>query len=135
MTGSQETVVVGYDGSDAARRALGRAAGLAGDRGRVLVVHVTPSVYPGPYEVPDPDEETRSDVLLEEARELLSRRGVKAETRSPVGDAADHLVALAEETEADTILVGRRRGKLTHLLGSVSSKVVERAPCDVLVVR
>jgi nucleotide-binding universal stress UspA family protein len=135
MSDERRTIVVGYDGSDVSRRALGRAADLAGDGVRMVVVHATPSLYPPPHAVTDPDEERRSEVLLEEARELLGRRGVTPETRRPVGDPADELVATATETGADAIVVGRRRSPLAHLLGSVSSKVVEQAPCDVLVVR
>jgi nucleotide-binding universal stress UspA family protein len=129
------TIVVGYDGSDAARRALGRAAELADAGATVVVLHATPSVYPEPYEVEDVDEEARSEVLLEEARQLLGQRGLEPETRSPVGGAADELISAAKETGADVIVVGRRRGAVAHLLGSVSSKVVQDAPCDVLVVR
>ncbi len=135
MTDERRTIVVGYDGSDVARRALARAADLAADRARVVVVHATPSLYPPPHAVTDPDEERRSEMLLEEARELLGRRGVTAETRRPVGDPGEELVATATETDADVIIVGRRRSPLAHVLGSVSSKVVEQAPCDVLVVR
>jgi nucleotide-binding universal stress UspA family protein len=36
--------------------------------------------------------------------------------------------------EADVIVVGRRRGRLHHVLGSVSSRIVRRARCSVLVV-
>lgn len=129
------TIVVGYDGSDAARRALGRAAELADDGATVVVLHATPSVYPRPYELTEPAEETRSEALLDEARRLLTGRGVEPQTRSPVGSAAEELVAAAKETGADVIVVGRRRSAVAHLLGSVSSKVVEDAPCDVLVVR
>jgi nucleotide-binding universal stress UspA family protein len=129
------TIVVGYDGSDAARRALGRAADLAGGDARVVVVHATHPLYPRPYDMEDPDEEARSDVLLEEARQLLGGRGIDAETRSPAGGAAEQLVAAAKEVEADAIVVGRRRSTAAHMLGSVSSRVVEEAPCDVLVVR
>jgi len=38
-TARKPTIVVGYDGSDAARAALVFAARQAGPRGRVLVVH------------------------------------------------------------------------------------------------
>ena len=129
------TIVVGYDGSDSARRALGRAADLSEEGATILVMHATPSVYPKPYEVVDPEEETRSEILLEEAKELLAKRGVAAETRSPVGDPAEHLIAAARAAQADVIVVGRRRSTISHLLGSVSSKVVEHSACDVLVVR
>ena len=74
-------------------------------------------------------------VLLEEARELLGRRGLEAEVRTPVGPPAEELVSAAAELAAELIVVGRRRSAAAHLLGSVSSKVVREAACDVLVVR
>jgi nucleotide-binding universal stress UspA family protein len=131
------TIVVGYDGSDSARRALGRAAELAGEGedARIVVVHATRPLYPRPYDMPDQDEEARSEVLLEEARQLLVARGIEPETRSRVGGAAEELVGTAAEVEAETIVVGRRRSTAAHMLGSVSSRVVDEAPCDVLVVR
>lgn len=131
-----QSIVVGYDGSDASRRALGRAADLADEGATVFVVHAAPSVYPGSgaAEVPDPAEERQSKTLLDEAKELLAKRGVTAETRTAVGGAADALVDTASESGADVVIVGRRNSAVAHILGSVSSDVVERAPCDVLVV-
>ena len=130
------TIVVGYDGSDAARRALGRAAELATEGTKVVVVHATPSVYGGSTPGPaDPEEETRAEGLLQEARELLGRRGLEAEALKPVGPPAEELVSAAAELAAELIVVGRRRSPAAHLLGSVSSKVVREADCDVLVVR
>ena len=53
-----------------------------------------------------------------------------------VGDAAEQLVETARELDVDLVVVGRRKSSLQRLvLGSVSAKVVRRAPCDVLVVR
>lgn len=130
------TIVVGYDGSDVARRALGRAAEVAEEGARVVVVHATPSVYGDAAAGPaDPDEEARAEPLLHEARELLGRRGLEPEVRTPVGPAAEALVSAADELQADLIVVGRRRNPAAHLLGSVSSRVVREAGCDVLVVR
>jgi nucleotide-binding universal stress UspA family protein len=128
------SIVVGYDGSDAARRALARAADLADEGARVVVVHATQPLYPRPYDMPDADEEARSGILLDEARQLLAARGIEPETRSPVGGAADELCAAAQDVEAEVIVVGRRRSTPAHLLGSVSSRVVDEARCDVLVV-
>ena len=52
-----------------------------------------------------------------------------------LGD-AEQLVETARELDVDLIVVGRRKSSLQRLvLGSVSAKVVRRAPCDVLVVR
>ena len=128
-------MLVGYDGSDSARRALGRAAELAERGARVVVLHAARPLYPRPYDISDPDEEAKSEALLEEARQLLAARGIEAELRSPTGRAAEALVAAAKELEADLIVVGRRGSAVAHMLGSVSSRVVDEAPCDVLVVR
>ena len=127
--------MVGYDGSDAARRALGRAAEVAAEGAMIVVLHATPSGDPARHETADPSAEGHGAVLLEEAKALLARRGHTPETRIALGDAAEKLVAAATETNADAIVVGRRRAPTAHVLGSVSSKVVEQAGCDVLVVR
>ena len=52
-----------------------------------------------------------------------------------MGDPGDNICELAEELEADLIIVGRkdRSGLEELLLGSVSSDVVHHAPCAVLV--
>jgi nucleotide-binding universal stress UspA family protein len=60
---------------------------------------------------------------------------VEQVTRS--GDAGPAICRLAEEVEADVIVVGSRgRGALKRaLLGSVSTHVTNNAPCPVVVVR
>ncbi|MEX2646247.1 MAG: universal stress protein, partial [Gaiellaceae bacterium] len=62
-------IVVGYDGSEPAQRALDRAAELAGYGTTVTVVSVAPSVYTqGLQPVADPDDAERARSLLAEAR-------------------------------------------------------------------
>lgn len=53
------------------------------------------------------------------------------------GPVVDEILRIAEESNADLILVGTHgRGRLGHLLlGSVAERVVRVAPCSVLVVR
>lgn len=122
MAAQPRKIVVGFDGSDAAARALDVAADLTGYGSTLAVVSVR----------------TRDgDVgLAERAREQLLQRHVHARFHEPAGEAAEQLVAKAHELNADLLVVGRRsRNPLRALLGSVSAKVVRRAPCDVLVVR
>jgi nucleotide-binding universal stress UspA family protein len=66
---------------------------------------------------------------------FLSERGIDAETIEGQGDPGSVIVKAAED--ADLVIVGSRglNSFQRILLGSVSSKVVHRAPCDVLVVR
>jgi nucleotide-binding universal stress UspA family protein len=131
-------IVVGYDGSDAARRAVERAAELAGYGSTVTIVGVAPSVYrSGLPPLADPDDVERARRLLEDARAHLVARHVTVTTRHPIGDPAQQIVAAAEELGADLVIVGTRNGNAVGrlALGSTSTSVLHRAPCDVLVVR
>lgn len=58
-------------------------------------------------------------------------------TVAGIGDPADAIVDEAGDWGADLIVLGTRGlgGAQRLLLGSVSTKVLHRAPCDVLVVR
>ena len=131
-------IVVGYDGSDAAKRALSRAADFAGDHAEVVVVAAAePRARAGITEGAhlDPSEIERRRKDLDEAEAFLSERGIKAETIEAQGDPGDVVVDAAKD--ADLAVVGSRGLNPLQrlLLGSVSSKVVHRAGCDVLVVR
>jgi nucleotide-binding universal stress UspA family protein len=122
MAAVPRRIVVAYDGSEAAGRALDTAADLAGYGSTLTVVTVQTRTVDGE--------------VAAAAREQLLRRHVEARYVEPTGDAAEQLVEAAKELEADLIVVGRRsRNPLRSLLGSVSARVVRCAPCDVLVVR
>jgi nucleotide-binding universal stress UspA family protein len=122
MAARPRKIVVGYDGSEASRRALDAAADLVGYGSTLSVVTVR-------------NAEVDRDVPRA-AREHLQRRHVEARYHEPAGEAAEQLVEVAESLGADLVVVGRRdRRPLRALLGSVSSRVVRRAHCDVLVVR
>lgn len=58
------------------------------------------------------------------------------ETREAVGDPAEVVVAVARELGAQLVIIGRQGSDFVArtLLGSVAERVVQRAPCDVLVV-
>lgn len=74
---------------------------------------------------------------LEEQADQLRLAGLDVEVEAAVGPAAEVLMARADETLADLIVVGsRRRGPAASIvLGSVSTALVDHAPCPVLVVR
>lgn len=131
-------IVVCYDGSESATRALESAAALAGDRTlRVVVSAAEPYPRSGitiPANLDRAELQRRRD-HLHDAQTFLSDRGLRVETLQLRGDPAAALVEAA--ADADLAVVGSRR--LTRLqrlvLGSVSSKIVHNAACDVLVVR
>lgn len=141
MTGlTLNTVVVGYDGSPPAERALERAATLVATRGRVVVVTATPSLGP-PRLVSEPildgpPSDERS-ALLDRSRALLHQRGAEAVLVATDADPAEALIQAARNEVAELILVGQTgSGYVTRaLLGSTAQNVLRHAPCDVLVVR
>ena len=135
-----KTIVVAYDGSEAATRALDRTADLATAFGSTVVVAsisplMTGAAHGGGSTDPaHPPEEHRA--LLDKARAALAARGVASEVQLGVGDPAEAIVQLAEERNADLIVVGTREpGFFERLLGhSVSESVQRHAHCDVLIV-
>jgi nucleotide-binding universal stress UspA family protein len=136
LSGSK--IVVGYDGSEPAKRALASAAALAGDQTLIVVVAAAEPYPRSGITIPanlDPAEIQRRRHDLDEARMFLSQRGLRVETLQLRGDPAAMLIEAA--IDADLAIVGSRRlNRLQRLiLGSVSSKVLQGAACDVLVVR
>jgi nucleotide-binding universal stress UspA family protein len=135
-----KTIVVGFDDTEPARHALERAADLAEAFGAKLVVtSVAPILVgagrsAGPTDPVDSPEEHREQ--LKDARELLEARSITAEFVPAVGEPADTIAELADDRDADLIVVGTRDpGVLERLLGqSVSERVVHHAHRDVLIV-
>lgn len=129
------TVVLGYDGSEAARKAATRAAEAAGNGGRLLVVTSAPclATFAVDRELTDP---AKPEQLLKEATALLGSHEIEVATRLEQGDPTEALIAIAREADADLIVVGARgRSFLARALrGSVAERLVARAQCPVLVV-
>ena len=143
-----ERIVVGTDGSDTATEAVRQAIALAKATGGKL--DVVSAFEPVPQtrlreeegEVPGdvaygvgPREDV--NVVLEAATNEATQAGVEVQTHPREGDPADALLDVAEETEADLIVVGNKgmTGAKRFLLGSVPNKVSHHAPCGVYIVR
>ena len=81
----------------------------------------------------------REDVeaTLRAAGERIGEAGVNVETYARQGDPADAILDVAEEQNADLIVVGNKgmTGAKRFLLGSVPNKVSHHAPCSVLIIR
>jgi len=128
-------IVIGYDGSDASKRALERAASLA-NGGPVVVVSAVPPLISRAARLADPIEAEDHMRHLAEAKARLSELGIEATAVEGVGDPATVIVAEADDIGADLIVVGSEgKGLLERLLvGSVSAGVTRKTKTDVLVV-
>jgi nucleotide-binding universal stress UspA family protein len=76
----------------------------------------------------------RVQEILSRASTEIGREGVACSTLVDEGDPAEVLVRLAEECEADLLVIGNK-GMERRVLGSVPNTVTHRAPCAVLVVK
>ena len=142
------SIVVGTDGSDTAKEAVRQAVELARSVGAELLLV---SAYQ-PVSRVSVNRETaqmtedvqwmvsaREDVasLLDEAARTAGEAGVPVQTFPRQGDPADAILDVAEERDADLIVVGNKgmTGAKRFLLGSVPNRVSHHAPCSVLIIR
>lgn len=134
-----QRIVVGFDGSDNARKALARAAEIANGATVAVVSATSPSTFmrdPAVSTEDPADVEARTEALAE-AQKYLEEKGITGQYITGHGNPADVIVAEAEDSGADLIVVGTRGHNAARrvLLGSVSTNVVHHATVDVLVVR
>lgn len=136
-------ILVGVDGSPQSMAACQLAVGLARCyEARLIALHVAVPIAPG-LTVSAPEHiraeeaaRTRGEEVLDAAR-ALAAGVIQFAADLEFGDPAAVIDRRAQELEADLVVVGSRGlGRLDRLLlGSVSSALVQRAPCSVLVVR
>ena len=71
------------------------------------------------------------------AQKDAERQGIAAECRTRKGDPFEEIIAEANDLHADLIVMGHtgRRGTTRVLIGSVTQRVLDYAPCPVLVMR
>jgi nucleotide-binding universal stress UspA family protein len=137
MSSLPEKILLATDGSEDARLAA-RAAATLSDRGgaQLHIVHAWQSV---PNAVIDFDayEEAAGRLLEEQARLVSDAGATVSEAHLIMGTPVDAILDLAEEINADFVVVGSRgHGPLGRLLlGSVSEGVVHHATRPVLVLR
>ena len=128
-------ILVGFNGSEASRRALVHAAELVGSGGSLDVINVIGS-QPVSARIDSlgDGERRRQQKVLRDARVLLGEFDVRMTPHTAVGDPTSEIRAAAEDSGAGVIVVGRGNGVRRLIDGSVSARLVRRAPCDVLVV-
>jgi len=82
---------------------------------------------------------SRGEEVLGKAQGILTAEGVSAKTilASSIS-AADDIISFAEKEKMDLIIIGSRglgSAATRFIMGSVASKVVSHAPCNVYVVK
>ncbi len=128
------TIVVGFVPTKEGRAALARAVEEAKARqSRLIVINSNRGGR-------DFDEESQAaDAELQRLADELGGDGLSLEVRQLVrgNEPAEDLIAVANETDADLIVIGLRRrtpvGKL--ILGSNAQRILLDAPCAVLAVK
>lgn len=147
MSAFPEKLLLATDGSEDATLAARAANDLSGRTGAELhVVHVWQDLRPpnlpaaavGEYlRAYEEWEQEARELLEEQAEHLRSTGGTVADVYLRNGQPAEEIAALAEELDAELVVVGSRGlGTVKRLVvGSVSEGVVSLAPCPVLVVR
>ena len=135
-------ILVGYDGSELAARALEYGAAEAGRRSVALTVvsaYTVPAmVYPNIASMPEENEAEAAqravEELLGEAAGLLRGHSGRVSYRADQGDAAGVLRDLS--AHAGTVVVGARGrgGFMGRILGSVSTALPAHSHCPTIVV-
>ena len=150
-------ILIAYDGSDTARRAVQEATELFDSR-RALVVTVwepglayetsamtadptglgPEPVDPAAAREVDDASKARTDRVAKEGVDLARSRGLEAEALSVAdeGNVADAIVELARERSVAAIVVGSRglSGLRARFEGSTSNAVAKHASCPVVLV-
>lgn len=128
-------IVVGSDGSAVGPRIAEHIVRDFGDLAEVVLVCVLP-----PEAEPRGNEQGRKELDARAAHmtgsvlAVLETAGVPARTAVAFGRPGEEIVRIADQEQADLLIVGRRGAGLSRaLLGSVSEHVVKHATRPVLV--
>lgn len=141
-----DKIVVGYDGSGDADRAIAAAADEVTPDG---IIHVVTGFHPETntqlgrhlQEIPEEfryvyDPASTETEAQERALEALRQRGIECTGHVVPDDPATAIIEVAEREGAELVVVGSRglAGVKRFLRGSVSARVATHAPMSVLIV-
>ncbi len=139
-----DRILVGFDGSAPARQAIHAATEIAARFHSTVTIAFVHPASSTPRDavleslVPLPDEGKAFGAVVEEVQSKAVAQGAAGvESVLLEGDVVETLLSWINHHHQDLLVVGSRglsRGRRL-LLGSVSSGLVNRAPCPVLVVR
>lgn len=136
LPGEDNVWLVAIDGSEHSLRATAKAAHLVSlmKNGGIHLVSVQPWLS---KEAAENELSCRGWEATSAARTLLDDSGIPWRLHVLMGEAAEHIVALADQLGCGVIVIGSRGLGMTQamLLGSVAYKVVHQSNASVLLVR
>lgn len=135
-------ILVAFDGSPGAKRALSMAAGLAEDWGSELwVLWIEEHLPHYAATVGEVDEEKAVQdryfgQLQAEAIALAQAHGVRVRSEARIGQPARVVTDFAREVGSDLLVIGRSGHSEAwgRFMGSTADKISRHAPCAVLIV-
>lgn len=136
-------ILLAYDGSEGANRALAVGIDLAKIHGAELWAVAVQERLPRFSGTIDEVQEEKQFAdeqygkLLEAAKVKAKEAGIELKTLMRAGHPAQTVVAVAQEGRFDLVLVGHTglSGVWAAFLGTTAEKVSRHAPCSVLIVR
>ena len=141
-----EKFAVGFDGSDAAKRALEFAIGRAkAQGGSVVLIHIlewSPYSFLTPTELEERHKrrteelERAETAVMKPVLDGLGDSGVAVETVIKYGHIADTLAEVAAENNATQIVIGRNGHSSigSRVFGSVAGSLVQTSPVPCTIV-
>ena len=141
-TGSYQSILVPFDGSEYSTKAMARAVAMAKtDGGQVTVLYVIPR-YEEMVEFYRSETIRKSlaseaERVIGEAKKIADAAGVTVRTEIREGHAADEIVNAAAKLENDLIAMGTYgwKGVSKAIMGSTTNRVIAHANCPILVVK
>jgi nucleotide-binding universal stress UspA family protein len=136
-------ILVAYDGSNPAQKAVKRAVRAADGEEIILlrVIEAAGGMLEAGLDIIQERlkemQDEKTNELSEEIKPMLETKGVEFRIETVVGKPSRKIVSFAEENDVSEIVVGSRgrEGVSRVLLGNVAESVVRRAPVTVIVVR
>lgn len=136
-------ILVAYDGSDPAQKALKRAVRTEEEEEIILlrVIETADGMIEAGLDIVQDRlkemQHEKTSELSEDIKTLLETEDVEFRIETVVGKPSREIVSFAEENDVSEIVIGShgRKGVSRVLLGNVAENVVRRSPITVTVVR
>jgi nucleotide-binding universal stress UspA family protein len=141
-----EKIVVAYDGSDSAQRAVDLAIARASANGaEVVVAHIlewSPYSFLTPSEIEERHKRRTKELdraetaILAPVLDRIAKAGVSVSSELRYGHIAETLCTVATENSASEMIIGRtgHSSLSSRIFGSVVGTLAQAAPCAVTIV-